>query len=286
MSIKHILLPLTGEPHGEDVALSTLKLARDLKAHVSAGYEDELGPLYMPTIGYIASGPLYGAFYEQMRTEREKRKALTRRFFDSAIASTSLPIVSAPLCAQGSAMWVDVHDNASMVGDQVLTDLVVLECPGGRTSPIIWNIAETCLFKTRRPVVIVPPGISKLDFSRPLVAWNGSPQAAHAAKHLMDLTSTEAQATLLQVGPLRSGRIPAAEAKAYLGWHCCDADIREIPDAAKSTGKLILETAIASKASCIVMGAFTRSPTREMLLGGVTDFMLRNTTLPVLLAHT
>jgi nucleotide-binding universal stress UspA family protein len=33
------------------------------------------------------------------------------------------------------------------------------------------------------------------------------------------------------------------------------------------------------------MGAFGHSVTRELVFGGVTDFMLKNATLPLLLAH-
>lgn len=66
MRVKHILLPLNGEPGGQGVALAALRAAQPFGAHVSAGYEEGRGPLYTPTIGFITSGPVLGDFYEHM----------------------------------------------------------------------------------------------------------------------------------------------------------------------------------------------------------------------------
>jgi hypothetical protein len=106
MSVKHILLPLTGEASSADAAICGMALAKQLQAHVTVGYEDELGPFYIvPDFG--ASAASYGLFYEQMQKVRSDRKAQARAYFDQAVGTTKLPIVSAPTCKQGSTMWID-----------------------------------------------------------------------------------------------------------------------------------------------------------------------------------
>lgn len=285
MAIKHILLPLTGQTRSANAALCALRLAKAMKAHVSAGYEDELGPLYMPTIGYIASGPTFGAFYEQMQRTRAERKALARGFFDRAVADTQLPIVNAPLCTQGSAMWIDDADTTPLARHGVFSDLAVLEMPGDEASPVIWNVAEECLFKVKRPLLTVPPDAGSVDFARPVIAWNGSTQAMNAVRAVLPLLPAQAVATILQVGDLKRGGLPASGLADYLGWHCFETRTVLTDDRPRGTGRAILDAARAAGGTCIVMGAFTRSPTRELLFGGVTDFMLRAATLPVLLAH-
>jgi len=45
------------------------------------------------------------------------------------------------------------------------------------------------------------------------------------------------------------------------------------------------EAAIVEHVSLIAMGAYGHSRAREFLLGGLTRYMLKNTTLPLLMMH-
>jgi nucleotide-binding universal stress UspA family protein len=51
------------------------------------------------------------------------------------------------------------------------------------------------------------------------------------------------------------------------------------------TGAQILETVDVKGAGLLVMGAYTHSRWREMVLGGVTQHIIQNAALPVLFAH-
>lgn len=286
MAIRHILLPLTGESGSASAAVCGLTLAKTLGAHVTAGYEDEMGPIYVaPDFG--GSAMSYGVFYEQLQKLRVERKKIARSHFDRAVKATSLPIVNAPVCKQGSTMWLDdeAGSDAPIASFGPLTDLVVLEAPGTRRSPPSWHVVEEALFGARRPVLIVPPGTTSIDLSRALVAWNGSSECANAIEHALDLLPTNAKLTILQIGDVKPGRMSAEKLVDYLGWHCFEADLHRVPDRKNETAQMILDEATRAHAGLIVMGAYTHSRTRELLLGGVTDHMLRQTTLPILMAH-
>ena len=285
MTIKHILLPLTGEPHSADAAICGLALAKQLGAHVTAGYEDEIGPVYVsPDFGAVAN---LGAFYEQMQKVRADRRARARAHFDSAVGKIKLPIVSAPVCKQGSTMWMDDKGgiDAPISAFGALTDLVVVNAPGNSHSPTPWNVVEEALFSAHRPTMVVPQGARTVDLSRALIAWNGSSEAANAAEHALDLLSQGAKVTVLQIGELKPGRMSAEKLIDYLGWHCFEADLRRVPENPNETCQIILDEVRRAQAGLLIMGAYTHSRTREMILGGVTDFMLRNTPLPILMAH-
>lgn len=284
MTIKHILLPLTGEPDAADAAVCALSLARTLKAHVTASFEDHLGALTVPP-DLVVTGSQYGGFYDQLQQVRVDRRAKAREIFDKAVKATSLPIVSAPLCTQGSAMWVDDADDALVSGYGPLTDLVVLGAPGNQNSPPAWQVAETAMFGARRPVVIVPKGTKSLNFANILVAWNGSAEVAQAVTRAIDLMPSDAKITVLQVGNLKKGHMPAERAMDYFGWHCFAPELRRVPDRPAETSGIILDEVRRAGATAIVMGAYTHSRTRELLFGGVTDFMLRYALTPVLMAH-
>lgn len=286
MTIKHMLLPLTGESSSADAAICGLALAKELNAHVTVGYEDQLGPMYVAA-DFGGSAMAYGVFYEQMQKLRIERKKKARNHFDLAVKATSLPIVSVPVCKQGSTMWLDDEggNDAPIASFGSLTDLIVLEAPGNRRSPPAWHVVEEALFGARRPALIVPPGTTSVDLSRPLIAWNGSSEAANAVEDAVNLLPETAKVTVLTVGDAKPGRMPAERLIDYLGWHCFEAELRCVPDRKNETTEIILDEARRANASLIVMGAYTHSRTRELLLGGVTDYILRQAPLPVLMAH-
>jgi nucleotide-binding universal stress UspA family protein len=277
---------MNGEPTNADVAVCGLALAKALGAHVTAGYEDELGALYIAP-DYAGAAVDYGAFYEEMQKIRNDRRKQARQYFAHAVKTTALPIVSAPVCQRGSTMWIDDEsgNDAPIASFGALTDLVVVDAPGSRNSPLTWKVAEEAIFGTHRPALVVPTGTTSVDLSTALIAWNGSMQAANAVEHALDLLPQNAKVIVLQIGDLKAGRMSSEKLMDYLGWHCLDRDLRQVPDRKHETGRIILEQARRANAGLIIMGAYTHSRTREMLLGGVTDFMLREATLPILMAH-
>ena len=52
-----------------------------------------------------------------------------------------------------------------------------------------------------------------------------------------------------------------------------------------STGSALLAAASSAGANLMVMGAYTHSRMREMIMGGVTRRVLEKTGIPVLMAH-
>ena len=50
-------------------------------------------------------------------------------------------------------------------------------------------------------------------------------------------------------------------------------------------GQTLLNTAHQLGADMLVMGAYAHSPLRELILGGVTRYMLEHADLPVLMRH-
>ena len=52
-----------------------------------------------------------------------------------------------------------------------------------------------------------------------------------------------------------------------------------------SVGEVLLAQASAINADLLVMGAFSHSRLRQLILGGVTKFVFEKSPLPVLMAH-
>lgn len=283
--MKHILAPVTGEISGAGAALCALNLGRHLNAHVSAAFAARSSLLFTPAFEPGASS-WDEQFYLSLKQVRDGQRKAARRDFDAAVAKTKLPIATRPLCAQATTEWLDgVPGDGDPIGDVApLADLVVLPAPGNRRNSD-WDLVESVLFAARRPALIVPQGCSAVDFSRPVIAWNGSLQAANAVRVALDLFDAGSRIVVLQVGDLCAGGISVDRVADNLGWHCFETAREQADDAPHMTGAIILERARKLGASVIVMGAYGRSRTRELILGGVTDFLLRTTTIPLLIAH-
>ncbi|MHB1206309.1 MAG: universal stress protein, partial [Rhodospirillaceae bacterium] len=232
------------------------------------------------------TSPMFDEFYGSLQKAREQKRHAARRHFDEAVAQTKTPIATRPLCAQATTEWLDgVAGDGDPVGAiGPLADLAVINAPGNRRTGD-WKVVEDVVFGVGRPALIVPPGCTDVSFKRPLIAWNGSAQAANAMRGALDLFENDGPITVLQVGGLRPGGISAERAADSLGWHCFEAACRCVPDAPHQTGAIILEQAKALSSTVIVLGAYGHSRTRELIFGGVTDYLLRHSTIPLLFAH-
>jgi nucleotide-binding universal stress UspA family protein len=68
----------------------------------------------------------------------------------------------------------------------------------------------------------------------------------------------------------------------YLAWHGIAAG-RQTVKTRSHVGDVLLDA--AADADLMVMGAYSHSRLRELILGGVTRHMLEKATLPLLVAH-
>lgn len=284
MAIKHLMLPLSGENDHASVATCTLRLAKELKAHVSACYEDDLGPVYMAPVDMAMPPAAYGAFYDSLQSVRKEREDRARAHFQRAAEIVGIPLVTAPSSGSATATWIPSTPNRLCSFD-VLTDLVVTGAPGAVDNMVAWNVIEHALFAARRRVLVIPGAVQTVHFARPLIAWNGSHEAENAVDRVISLLQPGAAIQVVQAGHIHPGRIPARRVVEYLQWHGFKPEFVDLGSRRGAVEDMLLHQAETTHVDCIVMGAFTHSRTRELLLGGVTDFMLRHSHIPLLMAH-
>ena len=85
----------------------------------------------------------------------------------------------------------------------------------------------------------------------------------------------------------RRGRCRSrADVIRYLGWHGITATARQVKPLSRSIGDTLLHEASEAGIGMLVMGAYSHSRVRELLLGGVTRHVLSNVVVtPVFMAH-
>ena len=165
---------------------------------------------------------------------------------------------------------------------------------GGRDGAASRTLADTlidgALFDSGRPVLVVPKdGAGETIGKRPLLAWDGGPQAARAAADALPFLQAAAQVRVCVAstyfGMGKHGDEPGADIARWLAGHGAKVAVEVVEPKGQSVAEAL--TAAAKRDGCdmIVMGGFGHSRLRQSLFGGVTSDLIDSPPLPLLLAH-
>ena len=118
------------------------------------------------------------------------------------------------------------------------------------------------------------------------IAWNGSAEAGRAVAVALPLLARAGSVTILSVAEDdRTRELPAGELSAYLAWHGITARSRTLPGATSHAGEALMAECRDVGADLLVMGAYTHSRLRQLILGGVTRHVLHHAALACLMCH-
>jgi nucleotide-binding universal stress UspA family protein len=170
-------------------------------------------------------------------------------------------------------------------------DLVVLgqNDPRESTSDVVTSLPEYVVFNCTRPVLVVPHGRPvEAVGRRVLVAWNGSKEATSAVTGAIPLLRLAEQVTVVVFEPpaqdSTAGIDPPADLVAWLGRHQVKAQVL-VRATGADVGAQLLALGGELRADLVVMGCYGHTRFRELLLGGASRTVLRDMTVPVLMAH-
>lgn len=178
-------------------------------------------------------------------------------------------------------------------------DIVVLGKPESQDrSDIDSEALVGALMGGGAPVLMLPRWISPHPWGRRVViAWKGAPQAARAVHAALPLLKRAETVRIVVVGSrgdyFGEGQASVARLSRHLAHHGVKlepASFREkegatFRSASEEPGPEILSEAEAMGADLLVMGGYGRTRLTEIVFGGVTRDVIRNATIPLLLAH-
>jgi nucleotide-binding universal stress UspA family protein len=149
--------------------------------------------------------------------------------------------------------------------------------------------AESIVFGSGRPLVILPPRGGTLEFALGtiVIAWDGSRPAARAVADALPMLERAREVRILTVVNEKelSSELPAAELSRYLERRGIAAK-SDCVDAAGSQISEVFRTYLTShQTDLLVMGAYGHSRVRQFILGGATRSMLSKPPVPILLSH-
>jgi nucleotide-binding universal stress UspA family protein len=151
------------------------------------------------------------------------------------------------------------------------------------------EMPDRMIMTSGRPALVIPyVGEYATIGKRVMVAWDAGPMAARAVHDALPLLQTAKNVTVMVVNPKNgsngTGDIPGADISAHLARHGVNAQADHVKSD-MDTGNMLLSRAADMGADLIVMGAYGHARWAELVLGGVTDHMLKHMTAPVLMSH-
>ncbi|MCP5073349.1 MAG: universal stress protein [Rhodobacteraceae bacterium] len=280
MSYKSVLTVWDGKKSSMKAFQKSIDIARRSQGHLHV-----LCPAFMTVksgMGYpytMFPEALNGAEREQVAKKAEKRQAEAQEL----------------LSKEGILYTVETailnrDELPTLMGHAArFSDLTVLPRPyGDERTETDERIAEGALFSDQCPILIVPEDQVDVAGHKVVIAWDGSQQALRAAKGALPLLEEADEVDVLIVSNKDNGdqhsRI-AADIGTFLSRHRINVDIKVVPKSGDRMSDIIRSNAQEMGANLVVMGGYGHSPLREFLFGGATRNMMKDSHIPILMAH-
>ncbi len=284
MSIRNILVPVRGDGKGERLMDHAVLMAKALDAHLDV-FHARVRARDLLTFG----APLARLMQSDIKEVAEKHAAAeeerVRKLFDDYCEKNGVTITDQPGAGGGvTASW---HEESGKQSDVIsrkgrLTDLILVSKPdedGGQ------NTFEAALLETGRPVIMAPTKRGETIGEKIAIAWNGSAEAAGAVVNSRPILE-RAEEILVLTDPNHSDQaLDADELARYLILRGKSPRIIKMSAAAHKIGQMILRVCGREDVDLLIMGGFGQMHRRELVMGGVTEYIVANADIPVLFRH-
>jgi nucleotide-binding universal stress UspA family protein len=291
MAYRKLLVPVIGTEAGKAALATAFMAARLWQAHVH-GLHVRLDPR---DVAPLAGEGLSGAMIEEMMsaTEREsqERARAVQAMFAAFIAEHDIPAVSDPAKAFSAgrvtaSFGTVVGREEDVVAQQArLSDLVVIARPEAGDDVSTSDALHAVLFDSGRPVMVTPRTVPETLGRRITVAWNGTAESAAAVAGALPWLERAEAVRVLYADEYQRRGPDAAGLLEYLAWHGITADSAQFKPLGGSVGAGLLAASAEFGADLQVMGAYSHSRLRQLILGGVTRHVLEHATLTLLMCR-
>lgn len=171
----------------------------------------------------------------------------------------------------------------------LLADITLFSCESARGSGLLAGVFEEVLMTARAPV-LVARGDPAAVATSVVIAWDGSAEAARAARAAEPFARVARKTFVLSLVHPDADPAPTRQSGAQLAARLARAGVSAevVVERANSApeGKLLLEAASGMGAGLFVAGGFGHSRAQEFVFGGATRTFLNTASSPaLLLAH-
>ncbi len=258
MAIRKLLLPLQTTATAEAALTTGLMAARSWQAHLA--------------VLHVAS-------------DRSQESAM-RAVFDRCVAAQGVAVAEAKPGAETAtaSFTASVGRQADTVANQArLADLTVVPHPASGEETSSSEALHAVLFDSGQPVMIAPRAAPTAIGTRICLGWNGSAESASAVLSALPWLHRAAAVRILWSDEYQRRGPAAPDLADYLDAHGIDTDAAMFRSINNIVGAGLLAAAGEFDCDLLVMGAYSHSRLRQLILGGVTRHVLEHAAVPLIM---
>ena len=279
MSIKDLLVHVDTSSHVEARIDTAIKLAQSQGAHLTG-----LFVVSPPEVPDFIQAHLSDSILEQQYKALEDQAAEAQAKFSKACAEVDIE------CdwriAHGSLVEhltrVTRYFDMSLLGQRDTHEELQ---PGSHEIP------DRVVLSSGRPAMIVPyegnPGTVGKNI---VICWDASRLATRSVSDTLPLLISADKVTVLVVNTHEKtnphgGEVTGANISAHLKRHGVNVEAKIVSAGERHIGETVIAQIDELGADSVVMGAWGHQRWREMVLGGLTRYMMKHMTVPVIMSH-
>ena len=286
MTIKTLLVPISGATSTSPLETAILA-ARKFGAHLELLHVKPDPRNMIPYVGEGMSGPLIEEVMSLAERDAADRAVSARAIVEQFISRREIRFADEPSGNDVTASW---HEDSGREDEGIsafgrLADMIVVSRPLQEGDVHTSTLFEAALFESGQPLLVAPPAPVGDLGRRVMIAWNGSPEAARAVSAGLPFLAAAESVSIVAVTTWGEGARSAEGVARRLSWHGIKADVTVVKEVPGTVGEQVLLEADRRRADLIVMGAYTQSRLRQMILGGVTRHVISTATIPLVMAH-
>jgi nucleotide-binding universal stress UspA family protein len=293
MSIKTILVPVPNLLQAQSAVEAAFLVARRFNGHVVGLHvrptfnKDKIEAV-MELAALGKSSPLLRETGDPPLFSEDEDTQAARQLFEDVRKAMGIESRDRPCDPpeMSGAFKVIAGDGPEAIAEQArIFDLVVTSQPKNDPDHSLREMLRAVLFHSGRPVLSAPERTPATIGETTLIAWSSSALSARAAAIGRLYFGRAQKVGVLSIADQQGHGPSAEEFVESLAWHGIDATLIETELGHRLLGEVMLDQAAAFGADLLVMGAYSQSPFRESLTRGVTNHILSDAELPVLMTH-
>ena len=219
-------------------------------------------------------------FTHQLLFAQDEREQEARTIFEALVVDYEC-----------ETRWKTVLQSENPIKQMLCTDVIFVEQPMGQgfLYPGDDSFINHLILQSKRPVIVVPQKWDSELGNKPLLGWNASPEAMRATADAIPILGFSKKVLILSI--LKDKKSNQADTgfsaiQAYLTSKgiVSEVIIEHAPGYQEEQG-MLLEYSQQHDIDLIVVGGYGHSRLREIVLGGMTDHLLKHSPIPVLFSH-
>ncbi len=276
--IKHILVCLNNIRDDDNTLQTAAKFARSNDARLIG--------LYIMADSVLSSYDVYDHYTAGLRQkiieEQKKQAQLSEERFHKVTSKIGC-----------KTTFYKGLENDKPMQIMLYTDLIFMSYSKGENSNDFTSAAfiNKLLVDIGRPIIVVPKNWQKDNLgSHILLGWNETRESARALHEALPLMKTAEKVDVLTVykeKDLESNIAKGMEVSSYLESHNVNSQLypKQITENDPHVGGILIKHSDRNDIDLIAIGGYGHSYLRESLLGGVTQHLIHNARMPLMLVH-